>query len=292
MMNRTERRMILRPLILIAALTLVLAGCGGAVTPPAPPAPTIQAAPTVAEAVSVAADATAPAATSTPVVEPTVPPTAVAPAQVEPVAPETAAPASEAAAAATATTAPTSDPALAGEMPVAAQAGPPVRLVFPALGLDAPVVPMGWAVVETASGPVSQWQIPENEAGHHINSVSLGEPGNLVISGHNNIYGRVFESISRAWKDDARVRVDSFTDQSDVLNGQQLELYDAGGERFDYRVEEFYRLRDTGVSQQQRVKNASLIQPTQDDRVTLVTCWPPWNNTHRLVIIARPVSQP
>jgi sortase A len=147
---------------------------------------------------------------------------------------------------------------------------------------------MGWRVVETANGSVSEWVIPEDEAGYHINSAALGEPGNLVISGHNNIFGRVFLPISQAWDDDTRVAVDRFTDRSDVLNGRPLQLYSADGLRVDYQIEEFYRLRDTGVPIQQRIANARFMQPTDDTRVTIVTCWPPWNNTHRLVVIARP----
>jgi sortase A len=150
---------------------------------------------------------------------------------------------------------------------------------------------MGWRVVETASGAVSEWVIPEDEAGHHINSAALGEPGNTVISGHNNIFGRVFEPISLAWKNDSRVVVDKFTDRSDVLNGREVQLFGADGSRVDYQIEEFYRLKDTGVPVQQRVNNARFMLPTEDDRVTIITCWPPWNNTHRLVLIARPAAQ-
>jgi sortase A len=53
-------------------------------------------------------------------------------------------------------------------------------------------------------------------------------------------------------------------------------------------ITDFYRLKDTGVSQQQREINGRFILPTGDERVTIITCWPPTNNTHRLVVIARP----
>jgi len=36
--------------------------------------------------------------------------------------------------------------------------------------------------------------------------------------------------------------------------------------------------------------NARYINPTADERLTLVTCWPATGNSHRLIIIARPVS--
>jgi len=85
--------------------------------------------------------------------------------------------------------------------------------------------------------------------------------------------------------------VDKFTDRSDVLNGREVQLFGADGSRVDYQIEEFYRLKDTGVPVQQRVNNARFMLPTEDDRVTIITCWPPWNNTHRLVLIARPAAQ-
>ena len=183
-------------------------------------------------------------------------------------------------------------PPAAAAPPPAAPASPvePVRLAIPDLQMDAPVVPMGWEVIQTNAGPVSQWVIPRNEAGHHINSAGLGESGNLVISGHNNIYGQVFRPISLAWDNDTRVRVDDFTDRSDILNGRALELFDAQGKKYSYTITEFYRLKDTGVSQAQRIANGRYILPTEDERVTLVTCWPPTNNTHRLIVIAEPAE--
>jgi sortase (surface protein transpeptidase) len=37
-----------------------------------------------------------------------------------------------------------------------------------------------------------------------------------------------------------------------------------------------------------RLENARWLQPSDDERLTLVTCWPQWSNTHRLIIVARP----
>jgi len=164
----------------------------------------------------------------------------------------------------------------------------PVRLVIPDLKIDAKVVEMGWEVVNTAAGPQSDWVIPKNAAGHHINSATLDQPGNLVISGHNNIEGRVFEAISMAWDDASRARIDEFTDRSDILTGRRIQLYDALGQPVDYTITDFFRLRDSGVSQTQRMQNARFMEPTDDSRLTIVTCWPPWSNTHRLVVIAKP----
>ncbi len=194
--------------------------------------------------------------------------------------------------AATPTGQPAANQPTAAVVPPAATvpAAAPVRLVAPDLKIDAVVVPMTWRVVQTADGPRSEWVVPDNEAGHHVDSVLLGEPGNLVISGHNNIYGKVFRPISYAWDDDQRVKVDDFTDRSDVLTGRQVQLFDAAGNQYTYLITEFYRLKDTGVSLQQRIANARYMEATSDTRLTLITCWPPSNNTHRLIVIAAPAQ--
>lgn len=244
------------------------------------------------------------AATSAPVAQPTVsttvPPTAIAP-TATPMAPATTATAAPPSpeplvptatpvpaeaevatvSAPTATTVPAATPVLASA---------PVRLTIPDLKIDVPVVEMGWRVVQTADGPRSDWVIPKNEAGHHINSALLGDEGNVVISGHNNIYGEVFKPISFAWDNASRVQVDSFTDQSDILNGRTVELFDAAGQEFKYTIAAFYRLKDTSVSAEQRIANGRFMEPTDQAQVTIITCWPPTSNTHRLVVVAVPVT--
>lgn len=229
------------------------------------------------------ATATPRPATATPAKATPVPPTSDA-------APASAATVSAVAVPATAVAAATAVPPPAAPPPAAVGPVVPVRIAIPDLKIDAPVVPMGWEVVQTASGPVSQWVIPKDEAGHHINSAGLGETGNLVISGHNNIFGEVFKPVSLAWDNDARIKVDDFTDRSDILTGRRLDLFDAQGQQHSYTITEFYRLKDTGVSQAQRIANGKYILPTEDERVTIVTCWPPTNNTHRLIVIAEPVD--
>jgi sortase A len=164
-------------------------------------------------------------------------------------------------------------------------------MVVSDLSIDAPVVEMAWEVVQAAQTPQTEWVIPENEAGHHIDSVQLGEPGNLVISGHNNIYGRVFERISLAWPGEGS-KVDGITERSEILNGRTIQLYNQAGQRFDYVITDFLRLKDTGIPLAQRVENARYMRPTGDTRLTLVTCWPPWSNTHRLIVIAKPAALP
>lgn len=226
---------------------------------PAPPTPTRTPEP-AATATSPVASADQPIAT---VVEPTQAPSA------------------------TATALPPTPAPTATAVPLAAA---PVRMVVPDLKIDAKVVPMGWEVVQTSSGPRSEWVIPKDDAGHHIDSALLEQPGNLVISGHNNIYAQVFKPISFAWDNDQRIVVDQFTDRSEILNGRQIQLFDAAGQAYTYTITEFYRLRDTGVPLEQRIANGRFMQPTADSRLTVITCWPPTNNTHRLIVIATPAQ--
>lgn len=167
---------------------------------------------------------------------------------------------------------------------------PPSRIVAPDIKLDADVVPMNWEMVDRRGVMVSEWVVPANAAGWHANSALPGNGENVVLSGHNNIDGKVFEAISMAWDDASRARVDEFTDRSDILKGRQIRLFSALGRPVDYTITDFFRLRDSGVTLAQRIQNARFMEPTDDSQLTLVTCWPPWSNTHRLVVIAKPVQ--
>ena len=62
------------------------------------------------------------------------------------------------------------------------------------------------------------------------------------------------------------------------------QLFDATGQQFKYTIAAFYRLKDTGVSAQQRIANGRFMEPTDQAQVTIITCWPPTSNTHRLVL--------
>jgi sortase A len=175
-------------------------------------------------------------------------------------------------------------------IPTELPATKPVKLQIPDLKIDAPVTDMGWKIVDTATGPQSDWIIPENAAGRAINSSLLGEPGNMVVSGHNNIYGRVLMPLSQAWPENDIERVDAFTERSNILDGHKVILQGADGRQFEYVVKGFYRVKDSGVSPEQRIKNGKYMDPTPDTRLTLTTCWPPWSNTHRLILVAQPAG--
>lgn len=150
---------------------------------------------------------------------------------------------------------------------------PPVRLRIPALGLDTPVVTMGWHVVADAEGLRSEWDLVDDAAGHHLDSVYPGEAGNVVLSGHNNIGGAVFRSVGVIGEPGVAFGL-----------GDAMILVDEAGREFTYRVNGWHRFPEANMSLARRQENARYMAPTEDARLTLITCWPPTSNTHRVVV--------
>ena len=148
----------------------------------------------------------------------------------------------------------------------------PERLTIPAIQLDAPIVPALQRSVTVAETDYFQWLAPDEFAsGWHTNSARLGEPGNLVLNGHHNVHGQVFRDLVNL----------SIGDRI-VVSG--------GGLIFEYEVANIMILPERNQPVEQRIENARWIEPSVDTRLTLITCWPYESNTHRLVVVARPVS--
>ena len=142
----------------------------------------------------------------------------------------------------------------------------PTRIVIPAINLDAPVEVTGW---HTVNG-VSQWDVPDHfAAGWLKTSALLGQPGNTVLTGHHNIAGEVFRYLVK------------------LKPGDEIEMY-ANGQLFLYKVTTRRILAERDQPEAVRLENAKWMEPTQDERVTLITCWPYTSNTHRVIIVAKP----
>ena len=148
-------------------------------------------------------------------------------------------------------------------------ANPPTRIVAPAINLDAKAIPIGWKQVIQDGKPVSVWEVADYAAGWHENSALPGGGGNIVLSGHHNVKGEVFRYVI------------------DLDLGDTITLY-ADGRPYTYTVESRFVVRDKGVPEEKRRENARWIGPFPDERLTLVTCWPYTNNTHRVIVIAKP----
>jgi LPXTG-site transpeptidase (sortase) family protein len=147
----------------------------------------------------------------------------------------------------------------------------PSLIEIPAIKVNAKVVAVGPGKKVGKSSV--EWSSPnKGQVGWHNYSGRLGEAKNIVLNGHNNIQGSVFRKL--------------YTLQA----GDLVTVSSASYVRV-YQVQEVLKLLERGVSYEQRVQNAQYIQPMNDDRLTLVSCWPETNNTHRIIVIAKPISQ-
>lgn len=150
----------------------------------------------------------------------------------------------------------------------------PNRLVIPAIYLDAPVVPVHYKDIEADGAIYHQWLVPTQfAAGWQDESAQLGLPGNTVLNGHHNAYGMVFENLVK------------------LSEGDVILVY-SGEVQFRYVVVEKLLIPERGQTLETRLDNARWIQSSDDERLTLVTCWPAESNTHRVIIVAFPENEP
>lgn len=149
----------------------------------------------------------------------------------------------------------------------------PSRLVIPEIELDAPISAIGLAAIEYEGETYYQWQVPNDfVAGWHNDSAPLGQTGNTILNGHHNVYGEVFRNLIY------------------LEEGDNIIIYDDEKEH-DYEVVEKVVVAERGQPLEVRLENARWIQPTNDERITLLTCWPYDDNSHRLIIVAKPIKE-
>jgi LPXTG-site transpeptidase (sortase) family protein len=148
----------------------------------------------------------------------------------------------------------------------------PDRIVIEKIGLDAPVKLAGMRVVKGYELDYVQWLAPDEfAAGWHADSATLGKVGNTVLNGHHNVFGEVFGGLK------------------DLESGDLILLY-SGSWQFTYAVANTMILPERDEKLKVRLDNASCIDRSDDERLTLITCWPPESNTHRVIIVAVRVS--
>ena len=147
----------------------------------------------------------------------------------------------------------------------------PIRLVIPKLGVDAAIQRVGLIQREENGTIFYQWNVPRGDGvGWHESSALLGQTGNTVLNGHNNIHGEVFRDLI------------------ELELGDEIIIY--GMEReFAYKVVHQEIMPENKQPLSVRLDNARWIYPTGDERITLVSCWPYTTNANRIVVIAKPI---
>ncbi len=121
----------------------------------------------------------------------------------------------------------------------------PTRIVIPALNVD-------WPIVQGDG-----WEELKQGIGHRVGSANPGERGNLILSGHNDVYGEPFRDLEKL----------------DV--GKDVFVY-AGGTSFRYVIKAKRVVLPTDLS---------VLASAKDPIVTLITCTPYRVDTHRLIVI-------
>lgn len=145
-----------------------------------------------------------------------------------------------------------------------------VRLVIPSLGIDLPVVEVGWHVRQTAEGIVGEWDTVAGAVGFLRGSADPGNSGNCVLAGHSaNAGGSGLGELER------------------LPIGDALVLYNAAGNEYTYVAEEIITVDETGATADEKRQHARLLDPTDQPVLTIVTCWPVWSYTSRVVVRAR-----
>ena len=121
-----------------------------------------------------------------------------------------------------------------------------IRIQIPAINVDAPVV--------QGDG----WEQLKKGVAQHIDTPNPGEDGNIVLSGHNDVYGEIFRYLDRLNPGD---RVILFTSRRQYI----------------------YIITGTQMVEPTKVE---VMAPTMDARVTLISCHPYLVDIHRIVVSA------
>jgi LPXTG-site transpeptidase (sortase) family protein len=131
------------------------------------------------------------------------------------------------------------------------------RIVLASAGIDAEVRPVGY----TFRDGRLQYDVPQIEAGHYVGTAQPGRPGNTVIGGH----------VSR------RGGAGIFAALPQVRAGDIVEVHQ-GEQTYRYIVTEIRIVAADATS---------VMSPTQDATLTLITCFPDDDYQERLVVVGR-----
>ncbi len=122
----------------------------------------------------------------------------------------------------------------------------PVRIRIPAIGVDSSVV----------SG--TDWEALRRGVGHHNGTGQPGQPGNMVLSAHNDIYGEIFRYLDQLQPED-EIIINTFT------------------QTYTYVVREWQIVRPSDVW---------VMDATHNPTATLISCYPYQVDNQRIVVFA------
>jgi LPXTG-site transpeptidase (sortase) family protein len=172
------------------------------------------------------------------------------------------------------------EPALApASLPTPVSYPAAVRLRIPGIGVDRSIIEVP-LVYDARS---KSWERDYKQlfrqgrldlVGHLDDSAAPGQPGNTVLVGHNYGYGvnGVFLRLGR------------------LAVGQTIEVVNAAGQTYRYRVADVAQIPWTHKNQQQVLAHQAYLSAGGAERLTLVTCggsrWAPFPD--RVYVVADP----
>jgi len=124
-----------------------------------------------------------------------------------------------------------------------------------AIQIDVPAIAVhNWPIVQGDG-----WDQLKKGVGQHIGSADPGQNGNVVLSGHDDVFGEVFRSLDK------------------LQPGDQIVLYTMQ-QQYTYLVTET-RIVEPG--------QVDVMNPTSDPTVTLISCYPYMVDNKRIVVFAK-----
>ncbi|MBF8282599.1 MAG: hypothetical protein HW378_1514 [Anaerolineales bacterium] len=121
-----------------------------------------------------------------------------------------------------------------------------VQIVIPAIDVNAPVV--------QGDG----WEQLKKGVAQHLGTPDPGQPGNIVLSAHNDIFGQIFRRLD------------------ELAPGDEVQLHTAS-QVFVYVITGAKVVEPTEVS---------VMAPTAHPSLTLISCYPYLVDDHRIVVFA------
>jgi sortase A len=103
------------------------------------------------------------------------------------------------------------------------------------------------------------WEQLKKGVAQHLGTANPGEKGNMVLSGHNDTYGEVFRYLDR------------------LKPGDQVIVFTIT-QKYIYIVEGWTLVNPDQVE---------VMDPTRDETLTLISCYPYLVDTQRIVVKAR-----
>ncbi|NPV56005.1 MAG: sortase [Anaerolineae bacterium] len=145
----------------------------------------------------------------------------------------------------------------------------PTWVAIPALTLKAPVVPVGWTAEDDIDLADLRWDSPEASVGWVIESGLPGAgSGNTLLYGHNNIHSSIFRDLYTLQPGDVVI----------LTNGQ-------GDWRYSV---DSVQVLPVESSPADKMIYAAALKDSLAPRLTIIACYPPDGNTHRVLVTAFP----